>query len=58
MLRVYQVKVLYGGIPALHEVSFEIKERELVTLVGANGSGKSTILKAIVGGSQSFFGED
>lgn len=49
MLRVHQIKVLYGGIPALHEVSFEIKERELVAMVGANGSGKSTILKAIVG---------
>ncbi len=49
MLRVHQIKVHYGGIPALHEVSFEIRERELVAMVGANGAGKSTILKAIVG---------
>ncbi len=49
MLRVHQIKVHYGGIPALHEVSFEIKEGELVAMVGANGAGKSTILKAIVG---------
>jgi len=49
MLRVNQIKVHYGGIPALHEVSFEVREGELVAMVGANGSGKSTVLKTIVG---------
>jgi len=49
MLKVNQIKVHYGRIPALHEVSFEVKEGELVAMVGANGAGKSTTLKAIVG---------
>lgn len=49
MLKVNKIKVLYGGIPALHEVTFDVREGELVTIVGANGAGKSTSLKAIVG---------
>jgi len=49
MLKVSQIKVNYGGIPALHEVTFEVKEGELVSIVGANGAGKSTALKTIVG---------
>lgn len=49
MLRVDRIKVLYEGIPALHEVSLEVKKGELVAVVGANGAGKSTSLKAIVG---------
>ena len=49
MLKVNQIKVNYGGIPALHEVTFEVEEGELVSIVGANGAGKSTALKAIVG---------
>lgn len=49
MLRVNRIKVHYGGIPALHEVTFEVREGELVAIVGANGAGKSTTLKSIVG---------
>lgn len=49
MLRVDRIKVLYEGIPALHEVSLEVKKGELVAVVGANGAGKSTSLKAIMG---------
>ncbi len=49
MLRVDRIRVLYEGIPALHEVSLEVKKGELVAVVGANGAGKSTSLKAIVG---------
>ncbi len=49
MLRVNQIKVEYNGIPALHDVTLEVKEKELVAVVGANGAGKSTTLKAIVG---------
>ena len=49
MLKVNQIKVNYGGIPALHEVTFEVKEGELVSIVGANGAGKSTALKTIMG---------
>ncbi len=49
MLRVDKIKVHYGGIVALHEVTFEVGKGELVAIVGANGAGKSTSLKAIVG---------
>lgn len=49
MLKVEAIKVNYEGIPALHEVSFEVKKGELVAMIGANGAGKSTSLKAIVG---------
>ncbi len=49
MLKVDRIKVLYEGIPALHEVSLEVKKGELVAIVGSNGAGKSTSLKAIVG---------
>lgn len=49
MLKVNQIKVHYGGIPALHDVTFEVKEGELVAIVGANGAGKSTALKAVIG---------
>lgn len=64
MLKVDRIKVLYEGVPALHEVSLEIEKGELVTIVGANGSGKSTSLKAIIGtvkpvsGSIEFNGRD
>jgi branched-chain amino acid transport system ATP-binding protein len=49
MLKVDKIKVHYGGIIALHEVTFEVKEGEVVAMVGANGAGKSTSLKAIIG---------
>ena len=49
MLKVDKIKVHYGGILALHEATFEVGEGEVVAMVGANGAGKSTALKAIVG---------
>ncbi len=49
MLKVDKIKVHYEGIPALHEVTLEVNQGELVAMVGANGAGKSTALKAIVG---------
>ena len=49
MLKVDKIKVHYGGIVALHEASFEVRKGELVAIVGSNGAGKSTSLKAIVG---------
>ncbi len=49
MLKVDKIKVHYEGIPALHEVTFKVNQGELVAIVGANGAGKSTALKAIVG---------
>lgn len=49
MLKIENLSVKYGVIPALHGVSMEVDEGELVTLIGANGAGKSTMLKAISG---------
>ena len=49
MLKVSGLQVAYGGIKAVKGASFEVKEGELVSLIGANGAGKSTTLKAITG---------
>lgn len=49
MLKVNKIRVHYGGTPALHEVTLEVREGELVGIVGANGAGKTTTLKTIVG---------
>jgi branched-chain amino acid transport system ATP-binding protein len=49
MLELRQVDVYYGAIHALHEVSLTVCDGEIVTLIGANGAGKSTTLKTISG---------
>ncbi len=49
MLQVKELNVYYGPIHAVKGVNFEVKEGEIVTLIGANGAGKSTILKTISG---------
>ena len=49
MLKVGQIEVRYGGIPIIHDVSLEVKQGELVAVVGSNGAGKSTLLKTIAG---------
>jgi len=49
MLRVSDIRVYYGAIQAIKEVSLEVNDRELVALVGANGAGKTTILRTISG---------
>ncbi len=49
MLRVEGLSVSYAGTPALTDVSFEVQAGEIVTIVGSNGAGKSTILKSISG---------
>ncbi|MCX8117855.1 MAG: ABC transporter ATP-binding protein [Desulfobacterota bacterium] len=49
MLKVDKIAVHYEGVPALHEVTLEVNPGELVAMVGANGAGKSTTLKAIMG---------
>jgi branched-chain amino acid transport system ATP-binding protein len=49
LLEVKGLEVRYGGIRAVKGIDLEVRERELVTLIGANGAGKTTTLKAIAG---------
>jgi branched-chain amino acid transport system ATP-binding protein len=49
MLEIAGLRVAYGAVPALHEVSLTVAAGEIVALIGANGAGKSTTLKAISG---------
>ncbi len=64
MLKVDDIHVYYGQIHAIKGVSFEVHEGEIVSLIGANGAGKSTVLKTISGlmhpksGSISFLGDN
>lgn len=57
MLDLTNVNVYYGGIHALKNISLKVKEGEVVTLIGANGAGKSTTLKAISGLEKPISGE-
>ena len=49
LLKVSGLKVGYGGIQAVKGVDFEVREGELVSLIGSNGAGKTTTMKAITG---------
>ena len=64
ILSIKDLKVSYGGIEAVKGISFDVRQGEIVTLIGANGAGKSSTLRAISGlvkpsgGSISFEGQD
>jgi len=49
LLEIRDLKVCYGGIVALNGISFDVNAHEIVTLIGANGAGKSTTLRSIMG---------
>ena len=49
MLEIKNIDVFYGDVQVIWNVSFEVKKGEIVALIGANGAGKSTILKTISG---------
>src|SRR6478736_7477555 len=49
LLSVRDLEVSYGGNPVLHKVSFDLKKGERVAIVGQSGSGKSTVVAAILG---------
>lgn len=49
MLSVQNINVYYGKIHALKDISFDVNEKEVVALIGANGAGKSTTLKTVSG---------
>jgi branched-chain amino acid transport system ATP-binding protein len=64
VLSLRDVRVFYGAIQAVKGISIDVRERELVTIVGANGAGKTTTLRTISGiyrprsGSMTFEGKD
>lgn len=64
MLKIKDLNITYGGINAVRDVSFEVPKGSIITLVGANGAGKSSILRSIAGvvtpksGTIEFMGED
>ncbi len=57
MLKVSNLNVSYGSVHAIHDVSIEVNEGEIVSLIGANGAGKTTILHTITGLKSSASGE-
>lgn len=64
MLRIENIEVRYSGVPVIHDVSLDVNEGELISVVGSNGAGKTTLLKTIAGalhptqGSIQFENED
>jgi branched-chain amino acid transport system ATP-binding protein len=56
LLKLEEVKVRYGAAPVVQGVSLEVFRGETVSVVGANGSGKSTVLKAIMGSQPAYSG--
>ena len=64
MLKINGISTFYGKVQALNNVSLEVNEEEIVSIIGANGAGKSSLMRSIMGivhpqrGTISFKGED
>jgi branched-chain amino acid transport system ATP-binding protein len=64
MLKIENLQVKYGGITAVNDITLEVPDKKIVTLIGANGAGKSTTLRTVMGltklhsGKITFRGED
>ncbi len=64
MLKIKNLSVSYGGIEAVRDITFDVPEGKIVTIIGANGAGKSTTLRTIAGlvkaksGTVEFMGQD
>ncbi|MBI5580936.1 MAG: ABC transporter ATP-binding protein [Deltaproteobacteria bacterium] len=57
LLEIKGIKVRYSGLPVLHGLSLSVNAGETVCVVGANGAGKSTILRAVMGAQRAFEGQ-
>jgi len=57
LLKVSGLKVAYGGIQAVKGIDFEVREGELVSLIGSNGAGKTTTMKAVTGSLPALAGD-
>jgi len=57
MLKIEKLEVRYGEVPAIRDVSFGVKEGQVVSIVGSNGAGKTSLIKAISGLNPVFKGE-
>jgi branched-chain amino acid transport system ATP-binding protein len=57
LLEIKDIKVRYSGLPVIHGVSLAVNAGETVCVVGANGAGKSTILRAVMGAQRAFDGQ-
>ena len=49
ILEVRDLKAGYNGLPAIHGVSFDVKEGQILAILGSNGAGKSSTLRALTG---------
>lgn len=57
MLKIKNLNAFYGDVQVLYDINLEVKEKEIVTILGSNGAGKTTLMKTICGIETKRFGE-